>query len=157
MQAHRTSLGSIVAGLFLTLANFLNSFAAEVQVSTGIGGYSYACGWMAAQSTVSAAFTGYRIGTQNYTGVPEGTMVYTWNESSQQWDISTYEFGAWDVNSTLKTARGFLLRPPSGQNYIVYTLTFSRHAETAVNLTISNNKWYFLSRPWWSTTTISRR
>jgi hypothetical protein len=93
----------ILLTVLTTFASVLTLEGAEVRITTDAR-LTHSCGWMASNSTVGSAFQGYWLDGHYYSGAPEGTVVYTWNESTQDWNMSTYEFGEWN-NSSLALTR----------------------------------------------------
>ena len=136
-------------GIFAAIAAIASLVADEVQIQTYPWGLTHSCGWMAADSTLSTAFQEYKRNGMAFTnGVPDGTTVYTWDEGTQQWRVSTFQFGQWDSDLDLKTARGFLLQSPDTADTIIYKLQFTPYAQASLPVTLLKDKWYFLSRPW---------
>src|SRR5688572_11747129 len=104
MQIHRLSL---LLASFVTTAS-IQSMGADTLVSsyqTNLVGQGFTCvAWHFAPKTVSVALT----------NSPNGTTVYHWDVTNQDWIINGYDFGTWTYpNVQFKPGDAFLIYEPS--------------------------------------------
>lgn len=99
-------------------------------------------GWPAATNTVGQAFANQVI--------PDGTMVYCYNEGNQSFDLITYDLGAWDNPSyLLRTGRAFYIRhtDPYGHTFVLNYSPLPPEVEY-LDIALSSGGWHFLSYGW---------
>jgi len=102
-------------------------FAAGLTASTAQSVYSVnAVGYVNLSIPLGFKMIANPLNTTNNTvgvllaDVPDGTTLYKWNETSQQFDIATFFLGAWDhPEYTLNPGEGAFISPNTA-----FTLTF---------------------------------
>lgn len=62
------------------------------------------------------------VSTLGLTGMSDFDVLYKWNTATQQYDIFTYFFGAWDVEPTIAVGESFFLSSSAAYQW---TRTFS--------------------------------
>ena len=140
MKIRRLSIRLLVALCILTILNVgaLNrASAATIDIEVGAN-LNKPVGWCAAPASVSTIFANQTI--------PEGTILYYWNDALQQYTTITYDFGAWSNPSfQFSSGRGFYILSPT--NY-TFTLNYSQRTDSSFNIQMETGKWYWLTYAW---------
>ena len=99
----------------LVFAGEVLSDPAVITVPTGIRAMSY-------EFPVDAAWTS----TQLSSDVPALSALYTWNQGTQSYGVSTKNSrGAWSVNPTISPSQAFFINNPGGQIDVTEPVPFT--------------------------------